>query len=75
MQLKVTVNGQEYVVDVEVEEEPPPTLGAIFMAGGSFAPPPVGAGGNGSAGAPASDGAGVRAAARRHGRPDPGRGG
>lgn len=40
MQLKVTVNGQVYDVEVEVEEEPRPTLGAIFMAGGSFSPPP-----------------------------------
>jgi methylmalonyl-CoA carboxyltransferase small subunit len=38
MQLKVTVNGFEYHVEVEVEEEPAPTLGAIFMAGGSFTP-------------------------------------
>jgi methylmalonyl-CoA carboxyltransferase 1.3S subunit len=38
MQLKVTVNGVEYQVEVEVEEEPRPTLGAIFMAGGSFTP-------------------------------------
>jgi len=36
MQLKVTVNGVEYDVEVEVEEEAPPMLGAIFMAGGSF---------------------------------------
>ena len=34
MQLKVTVNGVVYDVDVEVEEEPKPALGAIFMAGG-----------------------------------------
>ena len=38
MQLKVTVNGVEYEVEVEVEEEARPTLGAIFMSGGSFAP-------------------------------------
>ena len=38
MQLKVTVNGVEYRVEVEVEEEPAPTIGAIFMAGGSFTP-------------------------------------
>jgi methylmalonyl-CoA carboxyltransferase small subunit len=48
MQLKVTVNGQVYDVEVEVEEEPRPTLGAIFMAGGTFsaphADPSVGAG-------------------------------
>jgi methylmalonyl-CoA carboxyltransferase 1.3S subunit len=53
MQLKVTVNGQVYEVEVEVEEEQPPTLG-IFMAGGNFAPPvapaataPVGGDGEG----------------------------
>jgi methylmalonyl-CoA carboxyltransferase 1.3S subunit len=40
MQLKVTVNGVVYDVEVEVEAEPPPTLGAIFMAGGTFAPTP-----------------------------------
>jgi len=40
MQLKVTVNGVVYDVEVEVEEEPQPTLGAIFMSGGSFAPVP-----------------------------------
>lgn len=56
MQLKVTVNGQVYEVEVEVEEEQPPALG-IFMAGGTFAPP---------AAAPAAapvggDGEGVRA--------------
>ncbi|HEU4512791.1 MAG TPA: acetyl-CoA carboxylase biotin carboxyl carrier protein subunit [Nocardioidaceae bacterium] len=39
MQLKVTVNGVVYDVDVEVEEEPQPTLGAIFMTGGSFTAP------------------------------------
>jgi methylmalonyl-CoA carboxyltransferase 1.3S subunit len=38
MQLKVTVNGVLYEVEVEVEEEPQPTLGAIFMSGGSFTP-------------------------------------
>ena len=32
MKLKVTVNGTVYDVDVDVEEEPPPTLGA-FVAG------------------------------------------
>ena len=40
MQLKVSVNGVVYDVEVEVEEEAQPTLGAIFMTGGSFAPPP-----------------------------------
>lgn len=56
MQLKVTVNGVVYDVDVEVEEEPRPTLGSIFMAGGNFAAPP-------SAPPPAAaqDGSGVRA--------------
>ncbi len=48
MLLKVTVNGAVYDVEVEVEEEPQPTLGAIFMAGGSFnvphAAPPVSSG-------------------------------
>jgi methylmalonyl-CoA carboxyltransferase 1.3S subunit len=61
MQLKVTVNGVVYDVDVEVEEEPQPSLGAIFMAGGNFSPPPVAANGGGSSGAAASDGTGVRA--------------
>jgi methylmalonyl-CoA carboxyltransferase small subunit len=41
MQLKVTVNGVEYQVEVEVEEEPAPTLGAIFMSGGSFTATPT----------------------------------
>jgi len=39
MQLTVTVNGVAYDVEVQVEEEPQSTLGAIFMSGGSFAPP------------------------------------
>jgi methylmalonyl-CoA carboxyltransferase small subunit len=43
MQLKVTVNGVVYDVDVEVEEEPRPSLGAIFMTGGGFKPPHVSA--------------------------------
>jgi methylmalonyl-CoA carboxyltransferase 1.3S subunit len=38
MQLKVTVNGVVYDVEVEVEEEPRPSIGAIFMTGGSFTP-------------------------------------
>jgi len=50
MQLKVTVNGVAYDVEVEVEEEPKPTLGAIFMTGGGFSPPKVSAP---AAGAPA----------------------
>lgn len=41
MQLKVTVNGVAYDVDVEVEEEQQPTLGAIFMTGGGFSAPPA----------------------------------
>ena len=55
MQLKVTVNGQVYDVEVEVEEAPRPTLGAIFMTGGNFstpAPPPS----NGSASDDGGDG-------------------
>lgn len=55
MQLKVTVNGVVYDVDVEVEEEPQPTLGAIFMTGGNFAVPTT------AAPASAADGNGVRA--------------
>lgn len=39
MQLKVTVNGVAYDVEVEVEEEPHAPLGAIFMSGGTFSPP------------------------------------
>jgi methylmalonyl-CoA carboxyltransferase small subunit len=31
MKLKVTVNGTAYDVDVEVEEEPVPTLGAVLI--------------------------------------------
>ena len=34
MKLKVTVNGQEYVIDVEVAEEEKPTLGPIVIGGG-----------------------------------------
>jgi len=33
MKLKVTVNGSVYDVDVEVEEEPLPTLGAVHVGG------------------------------------------
>lgn len=58
MRLKVTVNGVDYDVDVEVAEEPKPALGAIFMTGGGFATPPVAASNGGATG----DGAvGVRA--------------
>jgi len=35
MKLKVTVNDSVFEVDVEVEEEPLPTLGAIVLGGGS----------------------------------------
>lgn len=35
MKLKVTVNGLEYEVDVEVEEEQTPSLGALMVAGSS----------------------------------------
>ncbi len=59
MQLKVTVNGQVYEVEVEVEEPAHPTVGAIFMSGGNFAAPaaasPAGPAGDGG------DGSGVRA--------------
>ena len=34
MKLKLTVDGNVYDVDVEVEEEPPPTLGAFVQAYG-----------------------------------------
>ena len=58
MQLKVTVNGVLYDVEVEVEEEPKPQLGAIFMAGGTFAPPQTAPS---AGGADQGDGNGVRA--------------
>jgi methylmalonyl-CoA carboxyltransferase small subunit len=62
MQLKVTVNGVAYDVEVEVEPEPRPALGAIFMTGGSFAPPPTAATSRSDSGAPSTDsGEGVRA--------------
>ncbi len=35
MKLTVTVNGSAFDVDVEVAEEPMPTLGPILMGGGS----------------------------------------
>ena len=35
MKLQVTVNGSVFDVDVEVEEEPLPTLGAVMVGGGS----------------------------------------
>ncbi|MFT3872858.1 MAG: biotin/lipoyl-binding protein [Nocardioides sp.] len=54
MQLKVTVNGVAYDVEVEVEEETRPTLGTVFMGGGfvpqhasSAAAAPVTGGGDG----------------------------
>jgi methylmalonyl-CoA carboxyltransferase small subunit len=56
MQLRVTVNGQEYEVEVEVEETPQPALGAIFMSGGTFSAPATPA-----PSAPAGEGDGVRA--------------
>ena len=34
MKLKITVNGSVYDVDVEVEDDAPPSLGAIFIGGG-----------------------------------------
>lgn len=58
MQLKVTVNGVAYDVEVEVEEEPQPTLGAIFMTGGGFSPPAASAP---KAGGAAADGNSVQA--------------
>jgi methylmalonyl-CoA carboxyltransferase 1.3S subunit len=39
MLLKVTVNGVVYDVEVEVDDEPTPSVGAIFMTGGGFATP------------------------------------
>lgn len=59
MRLKVAVDGVVYDVEVEVEEEKPASLGAVFMSGGTFnapapAAPPAGAGGSG-------DGHGIRA--------------
>jgi methylmalonyl-CoA carboxyltransferase small subunit len=53
MQLKVTVDGVVYDVEVEVEEESRPPLGAIFMGGGfvpqhaATAAPNSGSGGDG----------------------------
>lgn len=49
MQLKVTVNGVVYDVEVEVEEETRPSLGTVFMGGGyvaqhAAAPAPAGGG-------------------------------
>lgn len=54
MQLKVTVNGVAYDVEVEVEEEPKPTIGAIFMTGGGFSPPHASAPAEGGATADAN---------------------
>lgn len=39
MKLKVTVNGQPYTVDVEVEEDEKPGLGSIVMGGFQAATP------------------------------------
>ncbi len=49
MRLKVTVNGVDYDVEVEVEEETRQPLGAIFMGGG-FVPQHAVAAAGGSAG-------------------------
>lgn len=56
MQLKVTVNGQTFDVEVEVEEQPRQSVGAIFMTGGNFAAPPTPSAPSGG-----GDGDGVRA--------------
>lgn len=58
MLLKVTVNDVVYDVEVEVEEEQQPTLGAIFMAGGGFSAP---AAPSSSVGPATGSGGGVRA--------------
>ncbi|MCL8025757.1 biotin/lipoyl-containing protein [Nocardioides bruguierae] len=58
MRLKVTVDGVAYDVEVEVEEEPTPTVGAVFMTGGSFAPAAAGAAPGGSTGPASSGGTG-----------------
>lgn len=62
MRLKVTVNGVAYDVDVEVEEEHRPPLGAIFMGGG-FVPQHAAAASaaGAAAGTSADDGEAVRA--------------
>ncbi|MGJ6980244.1 biotin/lipoyl-containing protein [Aestuariimicrobium soli] len=39
MKLKVTVNGTEYLVDVEVEEEERTALGPIVIGGGAMSAP------------------------------------
>ncbi|HQR27596.1 MAG TPA: biotin/lipoyl-binding protein [Nocardioides sp.] len=57
MRLKVTVDGVAYDVEVEVEEEPRPPLGAIFMGGGFVPQHAV----TPAAAPPSSDGAGVKA--------------
>ena len=41
MKLKVTVNGIAYDIDVEVEEQERPTLGAVVIGGGAAAPAPT----------------------------------
>ncbi|MGL4832377.1 MAG: biotin/lipoyl-containing protein [Propionibacteriaceae bacterium] len=52
MKLKMNVNGQEYVVDVEVEDEAPKSLGAIVIGGGAAgAAAPAAAASGGSANA------------------------
>ncbi len=57
MLLKVTVDGVVYEVEVEVEEDPRPPLGTIFMGGG-FVPQHAA---TPAAPAPASDGEGIKA--------------
>jgi methylmalonyl-CoA carboxyltransferase small subunit len=57
MQLKVTVNGVVYEVEVEVEEETRPTLGSVFMGGGFVAQHAV----TQAAPSPGGDGDGVKA--------------
>ena len=41
MKLKVTVNGIAYEIEVEVEEQERPTLGAVVIGGGAAAPAPT----------------------------------
>lgn len=57
MLLKVTVDGVVYDVEVEVEEDPRPSLGAIFMGGG-FVPQHAA---TPAAAPPGGDGEGIKA--------------
>ena len=41
MKLKVTVNGIAYEIEVEVEEQERPTLGAVVIGGGAATPAPT----------------------------------